>query len=467
MGLSALQPHNFLVVNPDFKSDFEFGSGFKDSGGHLQLTDPLGQEIDRLGWGGAVNPEKIASDVQAAGFVLSRDFEAENVDTDVNLVDFSSKLIQSPIISGLYEKEILVDMFPDIDGLQTVLPEGFLQDEAGDCMLDFCPNLDGLQLVAPDGYEKLETEEDCTLIPLEDSPLLVTELLVNAPSFDKGLEFIEIFNPNDTPIELAGYKIQLGLSFSKEYIFKEGVINPGEYLTFSDIDTGIVLPNTTASSIRLIAPAGNVVGETGVYSNAGDDVSWALVNDVWIFTNQITPGSANKPYLEPAVDETLGVTSVLAPCSAGKFRNPETNRCKNIQPAVSQLVPCATNQFRNPETNRCKNISPVTSSLVPCAADQFRNPATNRCKSISTASSSLVPCKEGQERNPEINRCRNVAVLGTTNDNGLGNVTDIAVQSSEGQLNWPIILLSIGGTLSYMAYEWRFEIHNKIIQIKA
>jgi len=466
-GYLSFATTEFEAVNTGFSADFTFAKKLSNTAGHIKLIDSQKQEIDRLGWGNAVSPEGFAADVHNTGEVMSRDLLASEIDTNVNLADFSSQPILSPIESGLYEKEILIDVCPNIDGLQLEFPDGLLADENGDCVPDVCPNIDGLQVKIPADYEKLDGEDDCTLIPLEDATLIITELLPNAPSFDKGLEFIEIFNPNSFPVDLVGYTLQLGLSFSKEFTFVDSIIQPDEYLTFSDIETGIVLPNTTASSIRLIAPAGNVVSETGVYSNAGDDVSWAIVSDVWIYTNQITPGSANKPYLEPAVDEVLGVTSVLAPCPAGKVRNPATNRCKNVVSAVSQLTLCAANQFRNPATNRCKNIVSTVSQLIPCAADQFRNPATNRCKKITSSSSSLVPCKEGQERNPETNRCRNVVVLGANDDSGLGSVTDIVVQSSEGQLNWPIIFASILGTLGYMVYEWRTELLFKLRRMRA
>src|SRR5690606_33475446 len=105
-------------------------------------------------------------------------------------------------------------------------------------------------------------------------------------------------------------------------------------LKFSDSETRITLPNSNGIALRLIAPAGNTVSETAVYENSGDDVSWALVDDVWIFTNQITLGAANKPYLQSAVDEVESVTTIYAPCPAGKYRNPETNRCRSIETAL-------------------------------------------------------------------------------------------------------------------------------------
>jgi hypothetical protein len=437
-GYVSFATSEFVLGNPGFVSDFTFIRKLSNSSGHVWLLDSSNNEVDRIGWGGAIYPEGFAVSVHNDGEVLSRDLLALEIDTNVNSVDFSSQFILNPVISGLYEQNVLVDLCTNIEGLQFEIPSGYLQDGPKNCYKDFCPNLDGLQIGAPSGYFKLEGEEDCELVPLEDSVLFVTELLANAPSYDTGQEFIELYNPNSKAIELKGYRLQLGLSFSKEYVFVSGVIKPGEYLFFSDIVTGIVLPNSSSASVRLVAPAGNTVSETAVYSNSNDNVSWALVSDVWIYTNQITPGSANKPYLEPVVEDVEGVTSVLAPCPAGKYRNPETNRCKSFENAVAQLVPCGEDEYRNPETNRCNKI---------------------------ISSSSLEPCPEGQERNPETNRCRKVSILGSTTE--LSTVTDLVVESSEGQLNWPIILASVGGTIFYMLYEWRNELRQRFSHVRA
>jgi hypothetical protein len=160
--------------------------------------------------------------------------------------------------------------------------------------------------------------------------------------------------------------------------------------------------------------------------------------------------------LEAAINEELGVTTLLAPCPEGKFRNPDTNRCKTFETAVSELQPCDEDEYRNPETNRCNKVSPTTSSLTPCKPGQERNPETNRCRNITSASI-LAPCPEGQERNPETNRCRKIGVLGATTDD-IPTVSDIAVEPTAGSINWTVIAVAVFGTFGYMIYEWRSEI---------
>lgn len=469
-GMVSFATEQFSTAHSGFAADVVMSGGFAAAGGHVRLVDADGMEVDRIGWGTAVAPEgSAAAEPHMSGEVLSRDASDDVFDSDDNAADTISIAILSPITSGLYEQDIIIDLCHNIDGVQAELPEGFLADELGDCYVDMCPNLKDLQTEIPEGFEMVDGTAECTEIPvvLEDAPLLITELLPNAPSFDTGQEFIELFNPNDQEVALAGYELQLGPSYQKTFTIGDGVILPGSYQTFSDTISGLTLPNSSAS-LRLLAPFGNIVSETAAYNTPKDDVSWALVEDTWIFTNQITPGEANKPYLEPAVDEVIGVTTVFAPCPVGKFRNPATNRCKNIETAVSQLTPCDEDEFRNPETNRCKKLTTAstTSSLVPCKEGQFRNPETNRCKSIESAESELKPCDEGEERNPETNRCRKVAVLGSSSGGGLPSVTDIQVQNTAGQLNWPVVAAAVAATVGYMAFEWRAELRQKLLYLR-
>ncbi len=433
----------FVDANTGFTPDFSFSSHLSTSGGHIRIIDGDSEEVDRVDWGPPTELVNTYAPVPADGEVLSRDLTAETIDTDNSLEDFSSDILLNPIPQDIYEQAVPVDQCTNIEGFQAELPVGYLKDTSGDCILDECPNIDGLQAIIPESFYFSIDDNKCLEIPPENAEILITELLPNAPSYDSGNEFIELFNPNNRPINLKGYKLQLGPSFTKEYIFTDGVILAGEYRTFSDAVTGIVLPNTAASSVRLIAPADNLVSQTGVYSHAGDTVSWSIVSDVWIFTNQITPGAPNKPYLQPAENEVLGVTTVLAPCGAGKFRNPDTNRCKYIVTAVS--------------------------ALTPCSAGQFRNPATNRCKKISTTTSALKPCKVGQERNPETNRCKNVAVLGSSSSSSsaLPTINDVKAKNTKGSINWSVISIAVGSTFGYMIYEWRAELRNRLLILRS
>src|SRR3989344_3925083 len=437
-----------------FIPDGEFSSGLSGTSGHVRLLNKDKTEIDKIGWGSAVNPETKATPAHESGYFLERikivgtDFLQ---DTNKNNDDFSPVLLEIIPSSGIYETEIETDVCPNIGNVQAAVPDDYFLDERGDCVQDQCDNLEGLQATVPNGYVSSDgenCEED--LLDLESSILQITELLPNASSVDTGKEFVEVYNPNSTAVELEGYKLELGPVYSKSYALKKQLLNPDSFMQFSDIITGLTLPNSSAS-VRLVAPAGNTVSETDIYENPKDDQAWALINEVWQYTNNPTPGLPNLPSINEA--DNSSKTDGLADCGPGRYRHPETNRCRNIIAGDVELKPCEAGQARNPETNRCRS-SASDDSLVPCKTGQERNPETNRCRNIVSTASALKPCEPGQERNPETNRCRKIAALGAST---LADVQDVPAESNT-ITNWWVI----GGVLAvasgYGIYEWRREV---------
>jgi hypothetical protein len=468
-----LSTNEFVTAHAAFVPDIIFANTISGTAGHIRLFNASNTEIDRLGYGTAsthpLSPEGTAATAPATGKILQRILTSGSLlnvqDTDNNSTDFGSVSLTILPPSGLSEVVIPVDVCPNIDELQTVLPPGYLLDESGDCQADICANIDGLQLAVPTGYESLDGE-NCSLIPPENATLLITELLANAPSFDAGKEFIEIYNPNDRSISLKDYKLELGPSFSKKFTLpNEQSLASHAYISFSDVITGLVLPNSLAS-LRLISPAGNVVSTTDTYNQPKENESWALIDDVWQFTNQPTSAAANLPSSVIPDDPTDGDSQAsLEPCGVGKERNPETNRCRTIQVAVAGLTPCKTGQERNPDTNRCRSILAAASDLVPCKAGQERNPETNRCRSVSSQTADLQPCDPGQERNPETNRCRkSTSAQGQVE--GISQVKDVDSGPIAGNMHWMLAGLGVAGAVGYAGFEWRREILNRITSIK-
>ncbi len=402
----------YMTANPGFTPAITFGSGLANAGGHIKLFDVTKTEVDRLGYGSAVNPETASSIAPAAGQILER--------LDPN--------------------------FP-------ILKE--TDNNAADFAVDACHNIEGVQAAIPAGYERLDGV-NCTLIPaLEDATILITELLPNAASTDSGKEFIELYNPNDQPVDLKNYKLELGPGAADTFIFPAQILMPHSYASFSDIVTGIVFPNTSAT-LQLTAPAGNVVDNTAAYDTPAEGMAWAMIGGAWQYTNQPTPGAANLASLEePGVGGGAGSTNQLEPCPAGKFRNPDTNRCKNIEDEDTDLAPCAADQVRNPETNRCRSVLSTGSNLTPCQPGQERNPETNRCRSTATtASASLKPCPAGQERNPATNRCRKKAASLAASS----TIKDVEAMQGRSPAGWLLAggaVATIGG---YGAWEWRSEL---------
>lgn len=428
----------FVVANPDFVPDATFAAGIATGGGHVRLQDKDQSEIDKLGWGTAVSPEGMVIAPHASGSVFERkkinntQFLQDNND---NSTDFASVILAAIPASGIVEEELLIDVCANLDGMQTGVPDDYFL-ENDQCVQDVCDNIGGLQATIPAGYESLGGE-NCTekIVILESSILSITELLPNATSTDTGKEYIEIYNPNSRSVQLEGYKLQLGPAYSKTYVLENQLLDPFGFVTFSDLLSKLTLPNSSAS-VRLVAPAGNVVSETAVYNSPEDDEAWALINNVWQFTNRPTPDALNLISLfEEEVASTGGDTE-LKPCKEGQERNPDTNRCRAIAQA---------------------------DSLVPCKAGQERNPETNRCRAVADTASALVPCDPGEERNSETNRCRKVSAVGEV---ASAKVTDVP-SSAKNKNSFLVFGLIVGALVLYAIYEWRSEIAKLFSRIRA
>lgn len=211
------------------------------------------------------------------------------------------------------------------------------------------------------------------------------------------------------------------------------------------------------------------VASAPAYTNAKDDVSWALIDGIWQYTYTPTPGEANVAlaalpcevgYVRD--DETSRcrkidiIAASSAPCRDGQYRHEETNRCRTI-PAPTVLAPCKEGQYRSEETNRCRSLVALLSSASkPCADDQFRNPLTNRCKSIAShEDAALTDCGEGRERNPTTNRCRNTVSASTST---VAFPVEPVKDTVEAFVGW----WALGGVgvlaIGYAGWEWRREV---------
>jgi hypothetical protein len=147
-------------------------------------------------------------------------------------------------------------------------------------------------------------------------------------------------------------------------------------------------------------------------------------------------------------------SSTKKDCGEGKFLNPKTGRCKNLQEitetstgkTITTYDPetgepttvkiCNDGYYLNIETNRCNKVkeektsggtktsSTTTSSTKTCPEGKVLNPKTNRCKNEVTVVESSTGktittfdpetgeektekiCNEGYELNEETNRCK-------------------------------------------------------------
>lgn len=439
-GYFSIATNEFLAINSGYVPDGIFTAGIAASSGHIKILDPSKNVVDKLGWGSAASPETTAKTAHSPGSILQR----TGGDTDNNSVDFTQTTLASIPSSGLYEEVVPVDLCPNTPGSDITVPAGYIKDVDGNCYEDVCDNIAALQKTIPNGYYR--DGIDCKVIELK-----ISELLPNAGGSDTGKEFIEIYNPTIHTVDMSGYLLQLGPAYSKSYVLPSFALNPNSFASFSDLQTKITLPNTSAS-VRLLTPDNQLVDETASYQDPGDDQAWALFTDAWRYTNKLTPESTNQ---ESVVIAGMGSggSDELALCPEGKFRNPDTGRCKNIE-SDTGLKACAIDQVRNPDTNRCRSIFSSDTGLTPCKAGQVRNPDTNRCRNATAAAGALKACAANQERNPETNRCRKKSTAGAL----AGEVKDIESEVRADHGGWLLAGTAGIGLAGYGVAEWREEI---------
>lgn len=125
------------------------------------------------------------------------------------------------------------------------------------------------------------------------SGVLINEILPSPTGSDANEEWIEIFNQNETEVDLSGWKITDTVGRITTYTFPQGSkISPRGFLVLSRPTTKITL-NNDGDGISLIQPNGKIL-ETIIYPKApqGQSYSRTKEND-WVWSTTLTPGGIN------------------------------------------------------------------------------------------------------------------------------------------------------------------------------
>ncbi|HSX01402.1 MAG TPA: lamin tail domain-containing protein, partial [Candidatus Saccharimonas sp.] len=151
--------------------------------------------------------------------------------------------------------------------------------------------------------------------------LMLTELLPDpaAPQTDAHDEFIELYNPNDQPVDIKGYIIKTGASLGTKHTLPSAVIAPGTYLAVTSAASHIALSNS-GTSLALYDPAGHQLGDTVTYGSAKPGQAWAWSESGWTWTTTPTPGAAN--HITAVSGQTGSSTGSVKGSTASKVSSP-------------------------------------------------------------------------------------------------------------------------------------------------
>lgn len=271
-------------------------------------------------------------------------------------------------------------------------------------------------------------------------------------------DYVKLYNSSDQDMALDDYVLRTDSSSSSRTssntIALSGLLKSHDIVTISTLDNGAHLSLTNSGGYVWLEDAWGFARYDATmthYASAGTNeqgYAYALSFDSsWQWTTTPQPTGLNI-VTAPVVE--------VAECPLGKYRNPDTGRCRTLEETVNALATCDEGYERNAETNRCRKlVVATTASVTPCLEGQERNPATNRCRSIASAVAELMPCDEGYERNPDTNRCRKIQTAAMP----LAAYPVQPVSAVRGDMSGMIALGAVAAiAVGYIVWEWRREI---------
>jgi len=128
----------------------------------------------------------------------------------------------------------------------------------------------------------------------EDAKIIISEFLLNPEGNDQLGEFIEVYNPGDSVVDLSGWILEDQAGKIKTYSISEGTsLKAGQYKTFYSYETGISL-NNTGDGVVLKNTRQGIICKTYLSGAVSEGLSCALDEDGgWQETMSPTPGEEN------------------------------------------------------------------------------------------------------------------------------------------------------------------------------
>lgn len=289
---STIEPRGrFLIATESLgvPANITTGLGLAAAGGHLrvvQITDAGETDVDQLAWGTAQFALSTPAAAPEAGQSLKRKLNEDGrfIDTDNDSQDFATASVPTPEFSPAVITDPAEE--PNENPADQESPDGAADDP-----------------VTLENTESVKTAVDSKQIEL-------SELFIDPdqPALDSEDEFVELYNPNDEPVDLEGFIIETGSKYSYNFTLPNITIGAKQYLALYSLDTGLTLSNSGGGA-RVLSPAGEPIYEAPAYEKAKTDTSWANIGGSWQWTSKPTPNAANEAASKPSTTGSLGSSS--------------------------------------------------------------------------------------------------------------------------------------------------------------
>ncbi len=255
-----------------------------------------------------------------------------------------------------------------------------------------------------------------------------------------------------------GFKVQDSSNVCKRVICERGHVinqktgnciknNKGKYKT---CDAGWTLDLTTLKCALVGTTGSNDPRSKAAAKKSQNLVKYGETKSQIVIGNIVKMNETESPSGPNAESAETNPSADTKTCPEGKFLNPKTNRCKNIQ-EVSETSTGKTITTYDPNTGE------ATTTKV-CNEGYYLNTETNRCNKVKddAKTSSIKTCPEGQVLNPETNRCKKIKENG-----GADYKLDVPELGDSGENTFAAVgsilaILAVG--TGFVVFQFRHEI---------
>jgi competence ComEA-like helix-hairpin-helix protein len=172
--------------------------------------------------------------------------------------------------------------------------------------------------------------------------VLINEILPSPQGADENNEWIELYNSNNSEVDLSAWKINDTTGTITNYIFpKDTKISANGFLVFKRPDTKIIL-NNDKDGLMLSTPDGKIA-DSATYVKAPQNQSYNKTASSWAWSTSLTPGSANN------------ITGIVK--SLSKSKNSVKNNNTKAELADISL-PAQAGQILNTNQKAEKTVNP-------------------------------------------------------------------------------------------------------------